>query len=1267
MLCAAFAARAQVDYKFIENKGQWPEQVAYRSDVLGGTLYLEKDRFTYDFRDESVYEKLHANDYNLRLKRIEMKCHAMQVVFPGANANVKLNTSRQITEYFNYFLGNDRSKWASECHGFKEVTYKNLYKGVDMKVYTKDNQLKYDFIVSPSGNVKKLKIKYIGAEKLKIKDGNLFVFTSLGYMTELKPYAYQMDGNNEVKITCNFVLQENEVTFDFPNGYDKSLPLIIDPTLMFATYSGSYANNFGYTATFDKFGFLYAGNSVFGNGYPTTTGAYAVQFGGPNKVPYQYGTHNIDIGITKYDTSGLFRVYSTYLGGGRDELPHSFVVNNYNELFILGTTSSTDFPTSKNAYDTTFNGGSNINLQGGLGMSYVNGSDFIVARLSANGSQLLSSTYIGGSGNDGVNYTSTTPSQNLLRYNYADEVRGEIDIDDQNNIYIVSCTRSTDFPIVGNTFQTKYGGGPIDGVVVKLDNSLSNIIWSSYIGGEKHDAAYSLAIDGNQDIWIAGGTNSDSLFPITPGVVDSTYKGGRSDGFITHFTKDGSAILHSTYWGSDQYDQNYFIELDRHNNVYVFGQTEAKDSTFIKDAGYYTFKSGQFISKLTPNVDSVMNSMVFGTGSGGPNISPTAFLVDLCNKIYLSGWGGADNRLGGLYNNAGWTTGMDTTAGAFQTTTDGSDFYLMVLEDDFSKLVYGTFAGGNQAAEHVDGGTSRFDRKGKIYQSVCAGCHYPLPGYSDFPVKPAYGTAQLPDSNLSNCNNLVFKMDFNIPSVVADFVAPPIGCSPYNAQFINTSLIQQNTNYQWDFGDGSAGSTTKNPSHTYTKPGTYVVTLILSDTNTCNLGDTAQQIITIIGDTSYTISPLSMCEGGIIQIGLPPNADTSITYLWNPGSGVSDSTVSNPFVSPSTTTTYTLYISNGICTDTVSQTINVIPIQANAGNRIDICLGDSVTLIGNSTGTGVSFHWSTNSWFGDQLNIIPTDSTARIAPLTSGYYYFKATNSLGCFATDTVYVDVHSADIDASLDVSICQGDTANIYVINLGTDSLTYQWKPTTGIVKSNADSSSLFVTPALTTTYIVTGTSIYGCSAMDTVVVGVSTLNFGQILAIVDKDTIISGETTTLHAKPQPGFKYSWSPTAGLSDPTSANPQASPTTTTKYKVTISDPNFPGCDKTAEVTVTVIDVVCGEPDIYIPNAFTPNNDGENDVLYVRGNNIKELYFAVYDRWGEKVFDTKDQNVGWDGTFKGREADPAVFVYYLEVTCIGNETYFKKGNVTLIR
>lgn len=479
-------------YTFIENNNQWHKNVLYKADVKSGYFYLEKDGFLFDLIDVKKANKYIESHYDKTINRDfkNMDWHAYKVKFIGCNDNPKLIGSDKTPEYYNYFLGNDKTKWAGKVNAFHTVNYTNIYDGINARIYTKLFDLKYDFIVEKGANPNQIKLEYKGADKVEIRKERLHIYTSVNHVIEDKPFVYQIIEDRVVVVACNYVLENNILSFNFPEGYNKEYELIIDPTLKFSTYSGSFSNNFGYSATFDSKGFLYSGSSAFGNAYPTTLGAYNTSFSGGI----------VDIAISKFDTTGTFLIYSTYLGGNSDELPHSLIVNSLDELFILGTTSSSNFPTTTGCYDNSFNGGTANNLQNGLGVNYVNGSDLIISHLSTNGANLLGSTYLGGSQNDGLNSTSTNRFLNILRYNYADEIRGEIDIDKNNNIYVVSCTQSSDYPVTSNAFQQNYGGGQIDACVTKLDNGLQNVIWSSFLGGEKHDAGYSLALDVNDDL-----------------------------------------------------------------------------------------------------------------------------------------------------------------------------------------------------------------------------------------------------------------------------------------------------------------------------------------------------------------------------------------------------------------------------------------------------------------------------------------------------------------------------------------------------------------------------------------------------------------------------------------------------------------------------------------------------------------------------------------------------------------------------------------------
>jgi gliding motility-associated-like protein len=191
------------------------------------------------------------------------------------------------------------------------------------------------------------------------------------------------------------------------------------------------------------------------------------------------------------------------------------------------------------------------------------------------------------------------------------------------------------------------------------------------------------------------------------------------------------------------------------------------------------------------------------------------------------------------------------------------------------------------------------------------------------------------------------------------------------------------------------------------------------------------------------------------------------------------------------------------------------------------------------------------------------------------------------------------------------------------------------------------------------------FGCVFTDSIQINVLS-SLPGVNAFATPDTINVGDSTRLNVTLSASvIDLHWRPDTTLSALDIANPLAYPKETHTYYVEVSDSQ--GCHKTDSVIVVVRKRPCEQSNIYIPNAFSPNGDGKNDVLYVRGNGITQIYFAVYDRWGQKVFETNDITKGWDGKFKGARLDPAVFGYYAEGVCPGNEKFFKKGNVTLLR
>jgi PKD domain len=279
------------------------------------------------------------------------------------------------------------------------------------------------------------------------------------------------------------------------------------------------------------------------------------------------------------------------------------------------------------------------------------------------------------------------------------------------------------------------------------------------------------------------------------------------------------------------------------------------------------------VQKFSADLSSLIFSTVFGSGITIPNISPTAFLVNECDNIFLSGWGGDINRLIGYWNST--TIGMPITPDAFQKTTSGSDFYFMVLNSNATELLYSTFLGGNNSKTHVDGGTSRFDKYGIVYHAVCAGCatlNDTGKATSDFPTT-AGAVSRLNKS--TNCNNAAFKFDFaslraRIETNNVALNSPGItrACFPDSMVFINNSTGGET--YQWNFGDGhiiTKSKTDKSPIiHPYNQEGVYRVTLKAIDDNTCIGVDSISKVINYFEDEIAVADDSEICFGSNIQL-----------------------------------------------------------------------------------------------------------------------------------------------------------------------------------------------------------------------------------------------------------------------------------------------------------------------------------------------------------------------------------------------------------------
>lgn len=1161
-------------YALVENKGQWDKKVLFQSKSQGNNIWVQQHGFIYDIRDYSPMWRAHAKNINDTTTVDQLQGVLAGAHFINSNEVSEIIKEKPLNYYYNYFIGNDSTRWASDVRSFREVTLKNFYNGIDLKVFDTPEKFKYELWCSPGSPIQDIQIDMVNFDRVSIdKSGNLILQTKLGEIIEQKPIAWQMLNGKLTPVSCAFKLNGTILTFKL-GKFDPLASVIIDPVLVFATYSGSLTDNFGMTATYGHDGTAYSAGTVYGNAYPTPdNSAYDVT---SNFTQISNPTYGItDVFVSKYSADGENMLWTTFLGGGNSdqgtETAHSLICDPNNNVYIYGATSSRDFPIV-NGYQPVhgegvaganfFNNGVYFNNMSPGSPTTLHGTDIFVSKISSNGHNLLGSTFMGGSHNDGVNMKSGALTYDSLTTNYGDNFRGEIMLDSAGNCIVASCTRSTDFPVL-NAFQPTKSGQQ-DGVIFKLSSDLSTMLWSSYFGGTNNDACYSVKIDSSYNIVFSGGTSSTDI-PGTTGGLNPNYLGGKADGFVGKLTPNGQTLTQSTYIGANQYDQAFFVEINRNDEIFVLGQSVGGNFPVINSQSYPN--SSQFIAKLNPTLTSILNSTVFGNGSPNINISPAAFLVDICGNMYVSGWGANILQTTPL-------SGMPISSDAYQSSSgDGFNFYLFVYKRDFSGLLYGSYLGGGQAHEHVDGGTSRFDKNGVVYQSVCGGCG----GFSDFPTS---ANAWSNDNLSDNCNNVVFKFDFQLLPK-AEFTPSSLGgCEDFTVTFTNTS--SPSDSYEWDLGNGTT-STVFSPTVTYTEPGMYTVQLRVTD---------------------------SVC----------------------------------------------------LLTDTNEITINVLPdIQLAVSNDTILCSPLPLTFTANSSGSADYFIWSSDILFSDTLNPSVADSVLNITPGGTTTYYVRAGNAY-CSKIDSVTVFFIGGSLTINGNDSICLNEpttlTANIQVPNV---TFSYVWSPT-NILTATPQQNVVIANPPVSQWVYVDANGSNGCFDRDSIYVTVGTLS-GAVTAQANPEYVVPGGNSTLTASPS-GYSYAWFPQAGLSSPYSQITQASPEQTTLYTVSITDGI---CTKSASVKVNVLEVVCDRTYVYVPNAFSPNGDLENDVLYVRSAIATKILFRIFDRWGEMVFETTDQNIGWDGTFRDKLLKPDTYDYYLEATCVQGEQKIIKGNVTLIR
>jgi hypothetical protein len=623
---SALASFGQVPLSFEANQGQFDSDVRFLSRGSGYGLYLTPNEAVLSLQND-----------------------ALQVQFVGANPKATVTaTDRQSTQT-NYFIGNDPAQWHAGVASYGKVNYQDLYPGINLVYYGNQQQLEYDFQVAPAADPGLIRLKFDGAQGIELDvAGNLVLHATGGDVVQHAPVLYQQAGPTRLPVAGRFVLEgNNELGFQI-GSYDHSKPLTIDPVLSYSTYLGGSGSDGGGQVAVDASGNVYVTGKTGSNDFPTLGAVQTVK------------ANNFDTFVAKLNASGTALLYSTYIGGHEavDEVATGIAVNAAGEAYVTGYTDASDFPVA-NAIQPTYGG---------------NGDGFVF-KLSASGSTLLYSTYLGGSAKD---------------------VGFGIALDSSGNAYVAGYTGSTNFP-TANAFQSTYGGGNSDAFLTKLASDGSSLMYSTYLGGSGTDAsAYQcVAVDASGSAYLIGGTESGN-FPLVNAFQTVNHGGDGGDGFVAKFTPNGSALVYSSLLGGSQDDGPQAVAVDSSGNAYVGGFTRSADFPLV-NALQPTLAGGRdtFISKISADGSTI----VFSTFLGG----------SAEDRILSLALDGADNIIV-----AGETLSPDfPTVNALQSTSGGGwDGFVAQLNASGTTLEFSTYLRGSN--DDYGNGVA-VDSQGNIY------------------------------------------------------------------------------------------------------------------------------------------------------------------------------------------------------------------------------------------------------------------------------------------------------------------------------------------------------------------------------------------------------------------------------------------------------------------------------------------------------------------------------------------------------------------------
>jgi len=574
------ASFLSVPLSFEANEGQTDSQVKFLSRGPGYGLFLTPTKAVLALRKAKATG---TKQPELDTDSMPSESAVLRMRLVGANPSPELSGETALPGKVNYFKGNDPTKWRSNVPTYAQARYENVYPGIDLIYYGNQQQLEYDFVVAPGQDPASITMAFEGMERLELEaSGDLVLQTSGGEIRQRKPVIYQEVAGERQAIDGSYLLKpDDQVSFQVA-AYDATKPLIIDPILVFSTYLGGSGGDAGMGIAVDGAGQVYVTGSTGSTDFPTMN-AFQPTWAGSE-----------DAFVAQLSPDGTALNFSTYLGGNGFDGGRGIAVDGAGLVSVTGSTRSTDFPTA-NALQPALAGD----------------SDAFVARLTADGATLVYSTYLGGS--------------------RGDQGSG-IAVDGAGQAAVTGITRSTDFP-TQNAFQPAFGGF-FDAFVAKLAADGTTLVYSTFLGGSSGDLGSGIAVDGAGQAAVTGTTDSTD-FP-TANAFQPAFGGGFTDAFVTMLTADGTAMAYSTYLGGSTDTDSPFgfteggfgIAVDGAGQLAVTGLTGSTDFP-TQNALRPTYGGGvsdAFVAKIDPLRENLNDKFA----PLGPGDVATAFSMTPC-------------------------------------------------------------------------------------------------------------------------------------------------------------------------------------------------------------------------------------------------------------------------------------------------------------------------------------------------------------------------------------------------------------------------------------------------------------------------------------------------------------------------------------------------------------------------------------------------------------------------------------------------------------